>query len=406
MRAVFTICAKNYLAQARTLGDSIRATNPGLDFYIFLSDERSQPAAENQGKYLCIEVKNLGIPRFREMCFMYDVMELACAIKPFCFRYLFESCSYNKVIYLDPDTYVLHDLAGAFRLLDENFLVLTPHLTCLDLGRAGSFSEESFLYCGVYNLGFAAIRKSPEAKGLLGWWGQRLEDRGFADKLDALHVDQKWMDLVPSCYERGVCILKDPGYNAAHWNIHQRRLNTKNSIYYMDESPLVFFHFSSFDPLKPSIMTRHHKDYTLERWPEYRELFERYAEHLVKNGYHEMLSQPYAYSAFDDGVHILRFYRRLYRRAKAQWPQMGDPFATTKESFYQMLKKNGLLIHDTPARGEFGREDIGRPELALQAFLWGLKSLRWLLGMKRYHVLLRKMGVYSRPEEQIFLLGK
>ena len=35
---VFTICAKNYFAQALTLKKSFLKNNPDCDFYIFLSD--------------------------------------------------------------------------------------------------------------------------------------------------------------------------------------------------------------------------------------------------------------------------------------------------------------------------------------------------------------------------------
>ena len=87
--AVFTICAKNYLAQARTLGDSIRRYHPELAFYIFLADESQGLLDPEREKQCMIEVREIGIPQFRSMAFQYDVLELSCAIKPFCFDYLF-----------------------------------------------------------------------------------------------------------------------------------------------------------------------------------------------------------------------------------------------------------------------------------------------------------------------------
>ena len=37
-KCIFTICSKNYLAQALTLKESIKKHEPSVDFYIFLAD--------------------------------------------------------------------------------------------------------------------------------------------------------------------------------------------------------------------------------------------------------------------------------------------------------------------------------------------------------------------------------
>ena len=54
MILAFTICSVNYLAQARTLGDSLRQTNPDWHFVIGLVDDLK--TANLPGK---IEAKNL-----------------------------------------------------------------------------------------------------------------------------------------------------------------------------------------------------------------------------------------------------------------------------------------------------------------------------------------------------------
>ena len=238
--AVFTICAKNYLAQARTLGDSIRRYHPELAFYIFLADESQGLLDPEREKQCMIEVREIGIPQFRSMAFQYDVLELSCAIKPFCFDYLFRK-DYERAIYLDPDICVYNSLDSIFDLLDRDFIVLTPHLTKMNIADDGSTSEDVFLFCGAYNLGFAALRHCQESSGFLEWWKVRLETKGFADRLDAYHVDQKWIDLIPGYFDQGVCISRNPGYNAAHWNMHQRPLSVSQGVYYVDEHPLVFF---------------------------------------------------------------------------------------------------------------------------------------------------------------------
>ena len=106
MNAVFTICAKNYLAQALTLKESFEKKNKD-DFYIFLADEATDDLLT---QYPCIRPLNKEwCPKWQEMAFKYDVMEFSTSIKPFCFATLFKT--YENVIYIDPDIFVFDNLS-------------------------------------------------------------------------------------------------------------------------------------------------------------------------------------------------------------------------------------------------------------------------------------------------------
>ena len=82
---IFTICAKNYLAQALTLKESVRSKEPNTDFYLFLSDASSNEVSDIQLELL----DDAWIPGWKQMAFKYDVIEFSTAIKPFCFNKLF-----------------------------------------------------------------------------------------------------------------------------------------------------------------------------------------------------------------------------------------------------------------------------------------------------------------------------
>ncbi len=75
MEAVFTIVAKNYLARAITLGDSIKKNNPELDFFIFLADEIGD-ADIASCSYKVIEAKDINILYFYTIAFQYNILEL------------------------------------------------------------------------------------------------------------------------------------------------------------------------------------------------------------------------------------------------------------------------------------------------------------------------------------------
>ena len=407
--SVFTIAAKNYLAQAMTLGDSLKLIHPEIDFHIILADEAQGMLNLDKAKHHIIEAKNIDIKDFKDMAFKYDVLEFSCAIKPFCLEYLFTNYHYDKVLYLDPDVYVYDYLFSIFGLLDNHFLILTPHLTKPNLYDDGSTPENIFLFCGVYNLGFAGFSRHSQMDNFLNWWKMRMRDKAFVDKLDAFHVDQKWMDLVPSMYGHDVFISRYPGYNAAHWNMHERELTTEDGKYFMDGKPLIFYHFSSFDPKNPQSIAQRQTRFNLSNKSEYRGVYESYAEKVIRNQFDFFSSSTYAYSNFDDGTNILSFYRRLYRTLVEDQKYssfISNPFLVSGGSFYELLRENGVLIYEKSKSGEYTKSDFRKSDRFVKWFLSGLGLLKRFLGFKYYHLLMRQFHKYSRSEEQIFLIRK
>jgi hypothetical protein len=405
MNAVFTIVAKNYLAHANTLGDSLRSTNPDLAFHVILADESEGVLDLSAQRYPTIEARSIGIEGYLDMAFKYDLVEFATAIKPFVFEYLFEHGDYERIIYLDPDILVYSSVAPILDALDENFMVLTPHLTKLAHSDKGAISEETILFVGTFNLGFVAFRDGEPARSVLAWWRERLRTKGYADRMDALHVDQKWIDLVPAFFDSGVCISRHPGLNVSHWNMHERELSVGPDGYRLDGLPLVFFHYSGFDPRRPAEVTGAHKQsvITLERKPEYRALFSDYAEKLTANR-SDAAGAAYSYGTFADGVRIFSFHRRLYRKLTEHGYRFPDPFATSVGSFYDVLRRNRLLIRSGDPGGEFSQRNVANAPRKLRMLKRGLLLLKKVVGIRSYHLLMRTMVVLARPEEQAFLL--
>lgn len=404
MNAVFTIVAKNFLPQARTLGDSIKQIYPDMPFHILLVDEVRDDWDLSHERYPTVEVKDIGIPAYHDMAFKYDLVEFATSTKPFFFNYLFERYGYNKIIYLDPDIYVYNKLDSIFDALESHFIVLTPHVIDIARSGQGAISEESILFVGTYNLGFIGLNSSKEARTVVDWWKSRLSNKGYADRWDALHVDQKWMDLIPGFFDKGVLISRHPGMNVSHWNMHERELTVTSSGYYLNDQPLIFFHFSGFDPKQPDQVTGTHKQSSinLHNKPEYRRLFEAYAENLTKN--QDAVSQlSYTYNQFDNGVRIFAFHRRLYRKLTECQFRFDAPFSVTPGSFYDLLKKNRLLIVSDGISGEFRQKDIPNARAKLKLLKRGLVLLKKVIGIRYYHLLLRSLLILCRPEEQAFL---
>ena len=76
LNIIFTLCSNNYLAQAKTLGDSLLKYNPGYKFIIGLVDELSKEVDYNFFKpYTIIPAAQIGIPDFDSLWKKYSIVE-------------------------------------------------------------------------------------------------------------------------------------------------------------------------------------------------------------------------------------------------------------------------------------------------------------------------------------------
>jgi len=301
---VFTLCSTNYLAQARVLGDSLLRWNPGIRFVVGLVDrlETRLPGVIPE-EWEVLEVEQLGIAAFDEMCRRYDILELNTAVKPFYFQHFLKSDRVERVIYLDPDIMVFDSLGPIENSLRQASLVLTPHaLTPLPAEPpVGTFivdgrrvSERLFLSTGVYNLGFLGVARSSESARCLAWWRERVQLSCLAERAYGLFVDQLWMNLAPVFFDH-VEVLRHPGCNVAYWNLHERRLHEGNGGYRVNEADsLVFYHFSAYNPFRPNEICRWLPNLTLADRPDLAPLFETYRKALLDAGYETLRTIPCA----------------------------------------------------------------------------------------------------------------
>lgn len=345
--AICTIIAKNYLAHARCLTESFLAQHPDGRVFVLLADRIDgyfDPAAES---FTTIEAHDLPIPNFEQMAFRYTVVEFNTAVKPFLLEYLFERYDLPSLAYFDPDIYFYQPLTLLEQRLADHDIALTPHL--LDVLDDDRLPDEPYiLRAGVYNLGFIGLSRGPEVDKLLRWWQQKLLKDCVVDPSRGLFVDQRWIDLVPGLFER-VAILRDPGYNAAYWNLKHRRISCDQGRWMANDGPLTFFHFSGLPADDIDAISRHQNRYTLADRPELRPLLADYRDRLLANGYETARRWPYAYGSFDNGVGIPDAARHLWRNLDdgARWPQ---PFRSAGPgSFIDWLNQEVRDARQQPA---------------------------------------------------------
>jgi hypothetical protein len=326
--AACTIISRNYLSHARILARTFLDHEPDGRFYLLVVD--GLPAVDPGPGIRVVAPSELGLARFWEMCFKYNVVEFSTAVKPSLLSLLLDGYGEERVVYLDPDILVTAPLVEVHRALVDAALVLTPHILRPIPNDRKTPSERDILISGAYNLGFLGLRKSAEVEAFLAWWKDRLEDGCRIDVAGGLFTDQKWVDLVPSVVD-GTSILRDETYNVAFWNLHERRIDNDGDTFLVNGRPLAFFHASGFDPERRLVLSKHQNRTHVEPGTPLAELLDHYADLQVEHGHRECSAWGYGYSHFENGISVNPLLRRLYldldERSRARF---GNPFATDR----------------------------------------------------------------------------
>lgn len=324
--AACTIIAKNYLPMARVLADSWKRFHPDCPFFVLLLDSPAGFFSPEDEVFQPVLTSELDIPNLNGFLFKYTVLEASTAVKPYLLNYLFRRYHIDKLLYLDPDILIFESLAPLSSYLDEANILLTPHLLSPLPNDCRSQTDHDILKSGTYNLGFLGLRRGIESDRLLRWWSNKLYHHCLVSIEQHLFVDQRWMDLVPGLFG-GVRILRDPGYNVAYWNLHERSVSVGESVTINGSEPLHFFHFSGFDADRPWIVSKHQNRFEMVDIGDACKLYVRYRDLLVEKGWDETKDWKYGHDFFRSGVKISPSARRYYWELGTDVMHFGDPFS-------------------------------------------------------------------------------
>jgi len=348
--AACTIVARNYLAQARVLFASFREHHPDIAFTTLVVDaDPSDGEITGVGAVATPADLDLDTSELHTMMAIYDVMEFSTALKPALLMHLLRTGA-SVALYFDPDIRVFTPLDDVFEAAAESGIVLTPHVLTPFPDDDKIVSERMVMLAGIFNLGFVGVHSS--AYRFLGWWNEKLSRHAISDPSKALFTDQRWIDWVPSLFPHR--ILRDPGLNVAHWNLHERRIGGGPGAWTAGGHPLRFLHFSGYDPHSPWLLSKHTRDdprVVLSADSGLQTLCDDYGAELLAAGYDEMRAVPYRYTSTPGGVRIGPGIRRLVRSIDAGELRgadpMPDPFGTT-DAFARWLLTPGLADRFTP----------------------------------------------------------
>jgi glycosyltransferase involved in cell wall biosynthesis len=346
---ICTIAARNYLPRVKVLADSFRSTHPDGIFDLCVVDDIDDEVEPGDGINL-IRLGDLSLDenQLRLMAVFYDITEFSTALKPWVMEAALKRVP-GPVLYLDPDIEVFSSLEELTALASAHDIVLTPHVL-EPIPRDGTTPPETLIMrAGMYNLGFLGLGQN--TSGFLKWWQERLAFDCVSRPEAGLFTDQKWMDFVPSLFPH--VIHRNPGCNAAYWNLHERPISYSDGRYFAGESPLVFLHYSGFDPYGPHILSKYagnNPRVLLSTEPTLRGLCEQYGER-VRRSEADVVAPEYGWNRLGSGLEIDVVMRQLVRDSVMAAAAGESSSLPDLASIDGPVRFEEWLLEETPDRG-------------------------------------------------------
>ncbi|KML15456.1 hypothetical protein VK97_03920 [Bacillus sp. LK10] len=166
--------------------------------------------------------------------------EYCWTLKPAFLLKILESSDADYLAHLDTDLYFYHDPEAIFAENPLAHVFLTDHMNSK---RFYHFYELS----GRFNTGFVGCRNTDVAKRAVTQWKENCIAHCTVemDTEKKTYGDQRYVERWVDDFE-GVHVVASKGANAAIWNIENYKLSVVKGDMYLDECPLLFYHFSAF----------------------------------------------------------------------------------------------------------------------------------------------------------------
>jgi hypothetical protein len=138
------------------------------------------------------------------------------------------------VVYLDADLWFFDSPDRVFHVIGDAPVAIIPHNFPPRLQALERF--------GRFNVGWVSFRRTEEGMHCLEWWRDRCLEWCFGKPEGDRCGDQgylnKFSEIAPNTR-----IITHKGCNTAPWNIENYRVTERGGRIFVDEDPLLFFHF-------------------------------------------------------------------------------------------------------------------------------------------------------------------
>jgi hypothetical protein len=224
MNIAYTVCNRNSLANALTLGKSYLENHPDRTFYIGWADKSQEiPLPEN---IQIIQITDINIPDLQAMSSRYYDFEMVPASRPWFGLYLIKQLpQIKRLTFLSPTTYIYQKID----ILEKKCksMLLTPNIL-QPLPTNSSLKDRNILNIGMAHSGSWILKPNTQTISFLEWWSNRTFDRAKFDLCNGMCLDQLWLNYALSWIE-GARFIDHPGWHTGLHSLSHHTIDIKHN---------------------------------------------------------------------------------------------------------------------------------------------------------------------------------
>lgn len=239
MRHYCTYFDSNYLLRGLTLFRSLQEHSPDFVLWVLCCDEAAFEALQilNLENLRAVRLEEVEAfePRLAAAKKNRSRVEYLWTLSPIWPLFLLENQpQIEMVTYLDADLFFFSSPEPIFEEVGANSIAMFGHR----FAPRNQHMEGS----GIYNVGWLTFRRDVNGLACLKQWREQCLEWCY-DYVDGdRYGDQKYLDKWPQEFA-GVHVIHHVGAAVAPWNWQNHPVSQRANRLWIDEAPLIFFHF-------------------------------------------------------------------------------------------------------------------------------------------------------------------
>lgn len=242
MHSFCTLFDSNYLPRALVMYHSLKATGESFNLYAVCFDDLAYEILTKLDlpNFVAIPLKAFETKELLAVKAQRTAAEYCWTCTPHVTRYVMDTYQLKEVTYVDADLCFYEKPS----LLFDEFNQANASVLITEHRYAPQYAK-LIEKAGVYCVQFMTFKADKRGLAALQWWQDSCLDWCFARYEDGKFGDQKYLDDWPQRFE-GVHVLQHLGGGLAPWNAMQYVISEHSNKLYVDEYPLVFYHFQGY----------------------------------------------------------------------------------------------------------------------------------------------------------------
>lgn len=229
-----TLFDSKYLTKGLALLDSICETMPGSRLVVLACDDVTFNALREYTPYTVLHLSEVETSQVLKAKTNRNRREYLWTLGSFFLLYCYSRYP-GDWAYVDADCLFFQSMEPWYQRARAYDCAIIPH-------RYDKKHEGRFIGNGRYNVSWVYISDTNEGFQCLCRWGQQCLEWCYYRQEDGKFADQGYLDEWPERYN--TLIVEEAGVGLGPWGVLDNHYEVRNDVLFVNDGPLVFYHFS------------------------------------------------------------------------------------------------------------------------------------------------------------------